>query len=176
MNGWNVIFSAIPRKKNLQAHSLATFASTCNLPFQPNHKYNVEVKHRPIIPDNLKYWKIFSQDQNIYHFMNNEDEFHNCKIDTDCTLDQDLDSEIGLNNFDVNKVKFARPTKFSQSDIDNLERVEIDEIIYDESEILNLKDNFFPKGLTPLEDLFDSNDVARKPKMEPLRSDIENAT
>lgn len=26
-------FSAIPRKQNLQAYSLATFASTCNLPF-----------------------------------------------------------------------------------------------------------------------------------------------
>ena len=26
-------FSTIPRRKNLQAHSLATFASTCNLPF-----------------------------------------------------------------------------------------------------------------------------------------------
>ena len=30
-----------------------------------------------------------------------------------------------------------------------------------------------PKGLTPLEDLFDSNDVPRKPNMEPLKSDIE---
>ena len=29
------------------------------------------------------------------------------------------------------------------------------------------------KGLVPLEDLFDSNDVARKPKMEPLRTNIE---
>lgn len=40
-------------------------------------------------------------------------------------------------------------------------------------EILNLKINFFPKGLVPLEDLFDSNDVARKPKKEPLRTEIE---
>ena len=30
-----------------------------------------------------------------------------------------------------------------------------------------------PKGLVPLEDLFDSNDVSIKPKMEPLRVDIE---
>ena len=67
-------FSAIPGKQNLQAHSLATFASTCNLPFQPNHMYTTEVKHRPIIPENLKYWQIFSQDQQIYHFMNNEGE------------------------------------------------------------------------------------------------------
>ena len=39
---------------------------------------------------------------------------------------------------------------------------------------MNLKDNFLPKGLAPLEDLFGSNDVIRKPKMEPLRSDIQN--
>ena len=105
--------------------------------------------------------------------MNIEGEFQNYKIDTDSTIDQDLDSSIDLNNVDVNKLKFSRPTKFNQSDIDKLERVEIDEIIDEESDILNLKDNFLPKGLTPLEDLFDSNDVSRKPKMEPLRSDIE---
>ena len=39
--------------------------------------------------------------------------------------------------------------------------------------MLDLKDNFFPKGLTPLEDLFYSNDVPKNPKMEPVRSDIE---
>ena len=48
-------FAAISRKQNIQAHYLATFASTCNLPFQPTHRYTNEVKHRPIIPDNLKY-------------------------------------------------------------------------------------------------------------------------
>jgi len=30
-----------------------------------------------------------------------------------------------------------------------------------------------PKGLNPLEDLFDSNDVTKKPKMEPLKLDIK---
>ena len=51
--------------------------------------------------------------------------------------------------------------------------MEIDEMINEENKVINLKDNFLPKGLTPLEDLFDSNDVPRKPKMEPLRSDIK---
>ena len=50
----------------------------------------------------------------------------------------------------------------------NLEKVEIEEIMNDDPEILNLKNNF-----VPLEDLFDSKDVARKQKMEPLRVDIE---
>ena len=30
------------------------------------------------------------------------------------------------------------------------------------------------KGLTPLEDLFDFNDIPKKPKMEPLKADIED--
>ena len=68
-------FSEIPRRQNLQAHYLATFASTCNLPFHLNHMYTAEVKHRPIIPENLKYSQIFSQDQQIFHFLNNEGEF-----------------------------------------------------------------------------------------------------
>ena len=56
-------FATIPRKQNIQAHNLAAFASTCNLPFQPNHKYTAEVKRGPNIPNNLKYWQIFSQDE-----------------------------------------------------------------------------------------------------------------
>ena len=64
-------------------------------------------------------------------------------------------------------------TKFTKSDVDNLERIEIDEIISEETKVINLKDNFLPKGLPPLEYLLDSNDVPRKPKMEPFRSDIE---
>lgn len=46
----------IPRKHNMQAHSLAMFASSFKLPFQPNHQYIAEVRHRPAIPDNLKNW------------------------------------------------------------------------------------------------------------------------
>ena len=105
--------------------------------------------------------------------MNNEEEFQNCNIDTDCTINHDLDCEIDLNNLDVNRINFDKPTRFSQVDIYSLEKVEIEEIIEDESDILNLKDNFLPKGLTPLEDLFNSNDLARKLKMGPVRSNIE---
>ena len=55
----------------------------------------------------------------------------------------------------------------------DLKQMEVDEIIEGESEIINLKDNHLPKGLTPLEDLFDSNDSPNKPKMEPLKADIK---
>ena len=65
------------------------------------------------------------------------------------------------------------PTKFTKKDMQDLKQMEFDEIIEDESEIINLKDNHLPKGLTPLEDLFDSNDIPLKPKMEPIKADIE---
>jgi hypothetical protein len=42
-----------------------------------------------------------------------------------------------------------------------------------ETEIIQLKDNFLPVGLTPLEDIFDSNDIPRKPKMQPLDARVE---
>ena len=48
----------IPRKHNLHAHNLATFASTCKLPFEPNHYFTTEIKHRPAVPENIKNWKV----------------------------------------------------------------------------------------------------------------------
>jgi len=55
----------ILRKHNMQAHSLAMFATTCKLPFQPNNKYTAEVKHRPAIPENLKNLQVFDNDQQL---------------------------------------------------------------------------------------------------------------
>ena len=111
----------------MQAHNLATFASTCRLPFQPNHHYIAEVRHKPKIPDNLKYWQIISQDSQIYNFMNSEGEFQNCNIDTDCTVDYTINSEL-----DVNDVDNSEPTKFTRVEIDKLQTVEIEELTNDE--------------------------------------------
>lgn len=46
----------ISRDHNIHAHSLATFASTCKLPFEPNHHFTTEIKHRPTVPNNVKDW------------------------------------------------------------------------------------------------------------------------
>lgn len=40
-------------------------------------------------------------------------------------------------------------------------------------ETLQLKDNILPRGFVPLEELFDLNDVAKKPKIEPRGKTIE---
>ena len=40
-------------------------------------------------------------------------------------------------------------------------------------DIIQLKSNFFPRGLVPLEDIFDSNDVAKSPKVAPRDEEVE---
>jgi hypothetical protein len=37
-----------------------------------------------------------------------------------------------------------------------------------------LKSNFLPRGLVPLKDLFDFNDVAKKPKIEANGKEVED--
>jgi len=41
-------------------------------------------------------------------------------------------------------------------------------------EILQLKDNIIPKGLIPLEELFDQDDAARKPSLVPTDKGVED--
>ena len=40
-------------------------------------------------------------------------------------------------------------------------------------DIIRIKSNFIPKGIIPLEKLFDQNDVAKKPKVQPHDYDIQ---
>lgn len=56
-----------------------------------------------------------------------------------------------------------------------MNKVELNELDQDQEEFENfqLKDNVFPRGLVPLEELFDFNDVAKKTKMEPTGANVE---
>ena len=49
--------------------SLATSASTFKVPSPPKLRYDVEVKYRPSIPDNVKHWKVFEDDLEIKKFL-----------------------------------------------------------------------------------------------------------
>ena len=40
--------------------------------------------------------------------------------------------------------------------------------------IIQLNSNFIPKGLIPLEKLFDRNDVAKNPKVQPHEDEIQD--
>ena len=41
-------------------------------------------------------------------------------------------------------------------------------------DIIQLKGNYIPKGLIPLEKLFDQNDVSKYPKFHPNENDIQD--
>ena len=78
--------------------------------------------------------------------MNSEGEFQNYNIDTDCILDYTINNEI-----DVNYVNNIEPTRFTKVEIEKLETLEIEELINDESEVLNLNNNIFPKGYSGIQ-------------------------
>ena len=46
----------IPREENRLADSLAVAANTFKPPINPRLRYEIEIRHRPSIPDNVKHW------------------------------------------------------------------------------------------------------------------------
>jgi hypothetical protein len=99
----------------------------------PKLKYDVKVKYRPSIPDNVKHWKVFEDDIEIKIFLDTLDAFSNLHID------QDHDTE-----------KIPHPDIFLNKIFDH--------------HIVQLPSNHIPKGIVPLEILFDINDVDVKVK------------
>jgi hypothetical protein len=125
--------SFIPREENTMADSLVVSTSNFRVPLPPKLKYEVEVKYRPSIPDNVKHWKVFEDDHEIKIFLETVDEFSALHIDQDHDSESNPHADVFLN-------KIAN------------------------HHIVQLPSNHIPKGLVPLERLFDKNDVAVKGK------------
>ena len=139
----------MPKGQNILADGLATSAATCKIPFRLTLPYTIEVKCRPTVPNNIRYWQVFGNDDQIKDFLQ-------CKNDFECT-------NIDLENEDE---------KVNRSDFENdsVNRIDSGELGDDdmETDILHFKINVLPRGLVPLEDLFDFNDVAKKRKFKPV--------
>ena len=60
--------SVIRRSQNHIADALAVTTSVFKIPIYPNRRYKIEVKHRPSVPDNVKYWQVFEDDSHINKF------------------------------------------------------------------------------------------------------------
>ena len=73
--------SLIPREQKNIANSLDNSASLFKIPIYPNKRYEIQVKHRPYIPDNVKNWKVFEDNNKVKRFLQNEEEFFNTQID-----------------------------------------------------------------------------------------------
>jgi hypothetical protein len=62
---------------------LALAASNIKTPMFPNLKFEVEVRHRPSIPEKIKHWQVFKDDEEIQIFLKTIEEFSNISIDQD---------------------------------------------------------------------------------------------
>jgi ribonuclease HI/uncharacterized small protein (DUF1192 family) len=120
--------SFIPRADNAPADFQAFSASLFKAPASPADRLEVEIRYRPSVPDNVKHWKVFEDDQEIEKFLQSIDDFFASRIDED--PDKEPDHHPGEL---LNKVA--------------------------EHQIIQLSRNHIPKGLIPLERLFDVNDV-----------------
>jgi hypothetical protein len=141
--------SVIPRGWNQIVDSLSTSASIFKIPIFPNRKYEVEVKHTLAVPDNIKYWQVFEDDKQVERFLQMSDEFTNVNIDYECCC-AEYENEVAHGNDDPFQ----------------------DQIVG--RDIVQLNNNIIPKGLIPLEKLFDENDVARNPKITMNDEDVED--
>jgi hypothetical protein len=107
--------------------------------------YEIEVKHIPSIPNNIKHLQVFSDDQELKIFLETIDEFSTISTDQE-------------NENDEIKMKSNIPF---QNKVEG-------------NKIMDLKTNHIPKGLVPLEKLFDSNYVLEKYSIQSQEHDVFN--
>jgi hypothetical protein len=136
--------------------------------------------YRNVVLDALQFFteidlQVMPRGQNILvDGLANDDQiedFLQCKNDFECTnIDLENDDEIvnksvsesgSVNNID------SKELNESKVDADDLNENEID------SGIRQLKSNVLPRGLVPLEDLFDFNNVDKKMKIEASGKEVE---
>ena len=73
--------SYMPRAMNHLADSLAISAILFVPPLPPKLSYDIQVKYRPSLPDNVKFWKVFENDDELSKFLHVVDEFYDMDID-----------------------------------------------------------------------------------------------
>jgi ribonuclease HI len=61
--------SYIPRDMNHLADSPTISANLFIPPMPPRLNYEIQVKYRPYFPDNIKYWKVFEDDDELNRFL-----------------------------------------------------------------------------------------------------------
>jgi len=91
--------SVIPKGKKKIADALVTSASVFEIMIFPNRKYKTEVKHKPTIPYNIKYWQVFEDDKQVEIFLQMSDKFANVNIDDESGYEEDEDTTL-CNNKD----------------------------------------------------------------------------
>jgi hypothetical protein len=89
--------SFIPREENTLVDSLAVSSSLFKIPLPLKVKYEVEIRYRPYVLDNIKHWKVFKDDLEINFFFQSVDEFYSLHIDQDHDLKSHPHPKVFLN-------------------------------------------------------------------------------
>ena len=72
--------SYIPRDVNHLVDSLAVSTSLFVPPLPPSLSYDIQVKYRPSLLDNVKFWKVFENDDELSKFLQVVDELSDMHI------------------------------------------------------------------------------------------------
>ena len=102
--------------------------------------------NRTSIPEKYKYWKVFEYDLHINIFLELLDEFVNKNIDIENKNSENFQDEEEIADENV-----------EQKDLKNM---------IGGKEIIQLKGNYIPKGIIPLENCLNQDDVAKYPKLQ----------
>ena len=125
--------------------SLAVAASTFHPPQNPLLRYEIEVRYRPSIPDNIKHWQVFEDEEQVKRFLKIVGEFSNMEIDS---CEEEEEAENTSENKWEEKVAGHK--------------------------VLQLKGNVIPRALVPLERLFNRNDVPLQPNKVVEENQVED--
>jgi hypothetical protein len=139
----------IPCTENLHADALAKASSTFSPPTNVKLKYHIEIRYKPSIPDNIRHWQIFEDDEQIQKFLIAIGEFSETHPDQE---NQNDPMWVMQENED--------PETFREKIADH--------------RMLVLKNNQIPKGLIPLERLFDQNNIPVKSTLQPQPEEVED--
>jgi hypothetical protein len=89
--------SFIPREENTLDDSLVVSASLFRIPLSPKIKYDVEIRYRPSVLDNIKHWKVFKDGLEIKKILQSVNEFSALHIDQDPDLESHPHPKVFLN-------------------------------------------------------------------------------
>jgi hypothetical protein len=139
----------VPRTENLHADAMVKAASTFSPPTTFKLKYHIEIRYKPSIPDNIRHWQVFEDDEQIKKFLTAVGEFSETHADQENQNDSMWIMQEGED-----------PETFREKIVDH--------------RMLVLKNNQISKGLIPLERLFDQNDVPVKSTLQPQLEEVED--
>jgi hypothetical protein len=87
----NFKISYVPRAMNELVDSLDMLACALIPPLPHKLNYEIQVKYRLSLPDNVKFWKVFEDDAELTRFLAVIDEFAYLQIDQDNEHDHEVE-------------------------------------------------------------------------------------